>query len=93
MRTLLPFLLIFFALACAQADEPKKKDVPSGKAIDGLQLSLSADNTEVMLYAFKSDTLSHVWKLWAIKVANFALCFPGKSAMQPSIASWNFLKS
>jgi hypothetical protein len=43
--------------------------------------------SEAMLYALKSDTSSHVWKLWANIVANFALCFVGKSAMQLLMAS------
>ena len=41
----------------------------------------------VMLYAFRSDTLSHVWKLWVSSVASFPWYFVGISARQPSMAS------
>ena len=55
----------------------------------GLSTSNGADGyvRRVMLYAFKSDTLSHVWKLWVIRVASFSRCFVGRSARQPSMAS------
>ncbi|OWK34686.1 Myo-inositol 2-dehydrogenase [Fimbriiglobus ruber] len=49
--------------------------------------------TATILYASRSDTLSHVWNLWVIRVASFSRCFVGRSAKQWSMASWNFLKS
>jgi uncharacterized protein (TIGR03067 family) len=67
------------------------------KEIKGTTAKAVVDSTKmppvVMLYAFKSDTLPQVWKLWLIMVVSFSLCVPGKSARQPSMASWNFLKS
>jgi len=42
---------------------------------------------ELMLYAFRSDTSSHIWNLCVISVIIFARCFVGRSARQPSMAS------
>lgn len=47
----------------------------------------------VMLYASKSDTLPHVWKLCVKRVASFSRCLVGRSARHPSMASRNFWKS
>ena len=48
---------------------------------------------EAMLYAFRSDTSSQVWKLWVNRVASFSRCLVGRSAKHPSMASWNLWKS
>lgn len=46
-----------------------------------------------ILYASRSDTSPHVWKLWVIRVASLSRCFVGRSLRQPSMASRNFWKS
>ena len=70
----------------AVAEDVKVQVLRDGKPAKGATVRVSTGKL-VMLYAFRSDTLSHVWKLWVSSVASFAWYFVGISAIQPSMAS------
>ena len=56
-------------------------------AADSQWFAPSGSAFVIILYAFKSDTSSHVWKLWVIRVASLSRCFVGRSVRHPSMAS------